>query len=280
MLGSSLVKLLQKNHQVFSTSKSNLNLDFFNNYKQFNLQNKDYSSLLDWSEPDVIIHTAALTNVDFCENNEEIALDINAESVKRFLSYGDSSRFILISSDAVYQDGINLATESDETNPENIYGKSKKIAEEYIKNSGPLNLSIRTTILGKSINPKNKSFIDWVVESARNNKPINLFEDVIFSPITTWHLGEEIRWLLGSSLEGLINIAGRETISKFQIAKNICEGLCLPTEFLSPSKLEESNLFAKRSKDQTLDVTLYENISGRKLPDINKTLECLIKKFR
>ena len=98
--------------------------------------------------------------------------------MRKFLKFFPNSRLIHISSDAVFPDNLHLATEKDVTKPSNIYGLSKLIGENEIKNSGAPHLSIRTTIVGLNINPKKQSFIEWIINSIRAEKNINLFNDV------------------------------------------------------------------------------------------------------
>ena len=88
MLGSTFVKKWQENYEGFSTDKKNFTKGPAENFIPFNLLSESYEALVNWAKPNVIIHCAAITNVDYCEQNPEQAMAVNAESVNKFLKYG------------------------------------------------------------------------------------------------------------------------------------------------------------------------------------------------
>ena len=93
MLGSCLCLELSKKHQVYGTGNSLINLPF--NYKAFDLLNENYDELIKWSNPELIIHCAALTNANYCQSNYLEAFRINAFSVKKLIqSTNDNVKII------------------------------------------------------------------------------------------------------------------------------------------------------------------------------------------
>src|SRR5690606_19822921 len=101
---------------------------FINNFMEFDLASLDFSELMDWSKPDIIIQGAALTNGNYCEQHPREALDINGISLQRICNaLPDSTHLIYISTDAVFSNHKHLANETDCVNPESIYGKSKEM---------------------------------------------------------------------------------------------------------------------------------------------------------
>tara|TARA_Y100001970_G_C14205651_1_gene843783 strand:+ start:814 stop:1701 length:888 start_codon:yes stop_codon:yes gene_type:complete len=280
MLGGTLVHNWGEKFQVFSTGRKSYSAFPKSLFMPFNLLNESYDSLIDWAKPDVIIHCAAITDVDYCEKNIEEAISVNAESVKKFLKYGSQSKLIFISSDAVFPDGVHMATEKDQTFPENVYGKTKELAEKYIKDSGGDHIAIRTTIVGKNINPNYQSFIEWIINSVKKGKSITLFKDALFTPITTWDLANEIEWLIKSDVRGIIHIAGHQPISKYDFGKEICEKLNLKTNLIKSGNLENTEFIAKRSKDQTLSSVFFCSEYNRTLPKSNEMMDTIIKQFQ
>ena len=250
------------------------------NFKEFDLFSNSYKELKNWSTPDIIVHCAAITNVDQCEEHYKQAMAVNAESVKKLLqSSHNNTKIIFISSEAVFSGEQHLATENDKTNPKTVYGKSKIIAEEYLKESGNSHLAVRTTIVGKNINTSKIGFVEWVISSIKHKKEIVLFEDVLFTPITIWHLAEELEWILENNVLGTIHIAGQQSISKFEFGKRVCEELDLDTSLIRRGNLHSIKFKAKRSKDQTIDSSYYQNLSKHKMPSIDKTVKILAEKF-
>jgi len=187
---------------------------------------------------------------------------------------------IFISSDAVFPDGIHMATEKDQTSPENVYGKTKETGEKYIKDASGDHIAIRTTIVGKNINPSYQGFVEWIVNSVKNGKEITLFEDVLFTPITTWHLANEMEWIMRSNISGIVHVAGGEPISKYDFGKKICEGLELDTKLIRKGNMDNVKFNAKRSKDQTMDSSFYNSISNRTLPSADENVDIIVEHFQ
>ena len=88
MLGATIVKKWCNRFEVFATDKDNFTNNPVKNFMNFDLVSESYDALMNWAKPDVIIHCAAITNVDYCEDNPEQAMEVNAESVNKFLKYG------------------------------------------------------------------------------------------------------------------------------------------------------------------------------------------------
>ena len=280
MLGATIVKKWCDRFEVFATGKNNFTNNPAKNFMAFDLLSDSYDILLNWAKPDVIIHCAAITNVDYCEDNTEQAMAVNAESVNKFLKYGSDARMIFISSDAVFPDGIHMATGKDKTSPENIYGKTKVTGEKYIKDASGNHIAIRTTIVGKNINPLYQGFVEWIVNSVKSGKEITLFDDALFTPITIWHLTNEMEWIISSDISGIVHVAGSEPISKYDFGKKICEGLELDTNLIKKGSIDNAKFNAKRSNDQTLDSGFYNSISNRTLPSLDETVDIIVKHFK
>lgn len=280
MLGATLSGLYQGEMDVYATGTHDFAGNPAGNYLVFDLLKDSYGELLEWAQPDLIIHSAALTNVDYCERNPDQAFAVNTESVRKFLRAGPTTRLIYISSDAVFADGRHLATERDETNPANVYGKSKALAEQYLAAAGKNHCSIRTTIVGRNINPKKQGFVEWIVNSAGNGKTVSLFGDVLFTPISIWDFAAELKWVVDSNLSGCIHISGREAASKYEFGLALCKKIGLDDSLIARIGLDDMAFLAKRQKDQTLSSAHYESISHRRLPDIQETVDKVANHFK
>ena len=159
MLGSNMATYFSHYFDVFATGNSDV--DFLGDvqYKKFDLSGDDFYRLIEWSNPDIIVHCAALTNGNYCEENPLDAFNINGVSVKKLLdSTSPNVKIIYISTDAVFPSDLHMANEKDNVNPQSIYGKSKELGEYYLINSNRDYLIIRTTIVGLNLNKKKSSF--------------------------------------------------------------------------------------------------------------------------
>ncbi len=280
MLGATIAKKWIDKYHIYGTSKTNFKGNVFDNFFKFDLSNDSYKELFDWVKPDIIIHCGAITDVDLCERRPEYAMAINGLSVKKILKYSGNAKLIFISSDAVYNEKIKLHTEKDKTEPLNVYGNSKLLGEKELLKSNSAGVIIRTTIVGRNINPNKNSFLEWILESLINNKKINLFGDVLFTPITIWDLINELEWIIDSSISGLFNIGCTESISKYEFGLRFCKELDLDTSLIKKISIEKLSFSAKRPKNQSLDVSYYEKISKRELPNIDMTIKSIITNYQ
>ena len=279
MLGATIVQELNKEFDVYATGKSNYLNSATINFFPFDLSFGKFEQLLEWASPNIIIHCAAITNLDYCEQNQEETFLVNSDSVKKFLDCNLNPKIIFISSESVFPDGLENANELDQTGPINIYGKSKQFGENYIIKAGPPHLAIRTTLVGKNLNKEKVGFVEWIINSLRQEKEIMLFRDQFFNPITIWSFTEEIKWLMQSDLSGIIHIAGKNPISKYEFGINLCNGLGLNVSLIKPGSLHDFPFLAKRAADQTIDSAYYSNISKRDAIGLNQTIDQLIKYF-
>lgn len=274
MLGALLVDKLKDKFNVYATGNSYFE-NQYNQYMKFDLKSNSYKKLIDWSNPDIVIHCGALTNVNFCEENPQDAFLINSFSIKKFLeSTSNDVKLIYISTDAVFNSSVHLAKETDSVNPENIYGKSKELGEFFLKTSyNRRYVIIRTTIVGLNINSNKKSFVEWIINNASNNKKIGLFTDVLFTPISIWHLAKEINHIIESNniCSETLHISG-ELCTKYEFGYFLLKELNISTQMLSKSQISNFKDRANRSNDQSLDSNYYFKKNNRKSLSLKDTI--------
>lgn len=280
MLGTTLVKLWDKKYHIFATAGSDFIHNKAKNFKKFNLKSKNFRSLARWVKPDVIIHCAALTSHEYCQSNPKEAMLVNGDSVKKLIEVFPKARLIFISTDAVFPLKTHLASEKTKTAPVTVYGKSKELGEKHILNLAKNNHIVRTTIVGKNINLNKQSFTEWIVNSVRDSKNIKLYSNTIFTPISIWHLANELEWIIKNKVPTILHVAGNEIISKYDFGYNLCKELNLDLSLITKGKLNQGGQVIKRSHDQTLDCSLYQKLSDHKLPNLEKTIESLYQHFK
>lgn len=199
-------------------------------------------------KPDVIIHTAAAVNVDLCEEKLEYAEKLNSDLTREIseISQKFNIKMVYISTDAVF-DGTKCQpyTELDFTNPVNIYGKTKLKGEKYVLRNKH-NLVLRTNIYGFNFVEKN-SFGEWILRSLINNEKLNMFDDIIFSPILVNELAHIIDKAIQKNIEGIYHACGTGTISKYDFGCYLKEKFEIKTGQIIKSKSTEHTFKAKRS---------------------------------
>tara|TARA_B110000967_G_scaffold117159_1_gene119875 strand:+ start:2600 stop:3481 length:882 start_codon:yes stop_codon:yes gene_type:complete len=274
MLGYTLQKVLKENNSVFSTGNSNFPQEP-DNYMVFDLKSNTYDKLIKWSNPDLIILSGALTNGNYCNENPIEAMEVNGVSVNKFInSTNKNVKIIYISTDAVFPSKLNLAKENDTVSPESVYGKSKELGEFFLNQSDREFCVIRTTIVGLNFNSRKSGFVEWIVNSAKNNEVINLFTDVIFTPISIWDLSVEIKYLI--SLKNLpketLHISGSEITTKHKFGMELLKELKINESSIGQSLIKDFKDRAKRCTDQTLNVDYYQKKFKRALPNLKNTI--------
>ena len=211
-------------------------------------------------KPDILIHTAALVNVDECEENPEDARKLNTEVSGKLADicnrYG--IKMVYISTDAVFDgEDPRLYTEEDRVNPVNVYGRTKLDGEAAVLKY-PQNLVFRTNIYGINIQKK-QSFGEWIYTSLKDNKTLNMFTDIDFSPIEVEELAELIYKACQKGLLGLYHACGTGSITKYEFAVTMKKFFQIETGTIREATSDTARLKAKRSK--------HMGMSNRKLRD-------------
>ena len=237
---------------------------------EFDFLHCDYDLLKKRFDPEVVVHTSAITNMDYCESHPSETMIVNGESVKELVSVFPNAKIIFISSDAVLPPNTKLATEKIKTNPQSIYGKAKELGEKYVMECKHAT-AIRTTIVGKNITKTGHSLCEWIVESLRRMETITLFDDVWFSPIDVWNFAEAVEWVMKNDTPRILHIGGGERVTKYQFGVGIATALNLPTKLIKKGKL---------MKEMSLDSSMYTKLSGAKLPDLTEVVRMIAKYYK
>jgi dTDP-4-dehydrorhamnose reductase len=202
----------------------------------------------------VLIHCAALVNVDECEVNPEYAALVNDTLTKKLSELcGELDiRMIFISTDAVFDgkaDYTYLYRESDVPEPVSVYGKTKLEAEKAVLASGK-NLVVRTNIYGFNYRDKS-SFGEWVLNSLVSNIELNMFYDIFFSPILVNELTDILDRCMEREITGLYHICATGSISKYDIAVAIMEEFKIDGS-INKVSMESNRFKAPRTKNMGL----------------------------
>ena len=224
--------------------------------------------------PDVIVNLIAFTNVDECEKNKSEAEIANVKVVKNLteaiknISKKKNLHLIHISTDQVYN-GKGLHTE-DKVNPINFYGKSKHLGE---KEASKINSTfLRVNFIGKSNKIGKKSLSDWIVESLRKKTKINVFKDVIFSPLHISNLCKNIVLVIDKQLNGIFNVGSCDGISKADFAFRLGKLLNLDEKLINPINFNQAKLLADRPLNMCMNVKKYEKMFKVSLGDVKEQI--------
>jgi dTDP-4-dehydrorhamnose reductase len=238
-------------------------------------------------KPDLVINASAYTEVDLAEKETELAVEINTKAPGTLaeISRELGAVFIHYSTDYVF-DGRKGSPyiETDPTNPLNVYGKSKLMGEENIRQSGESYLILRTSWV---YSLRGNSFVNKVLTWSRQNKTLRIVSDQIGNPTRARTLAEITSLLLAqNSIDlyesfrergGIYHLAGNGHTSRYEWAKHILANDPKRSEQIvqsvEPASSDEFPTPAVRPLFSALDCTHFERTFGLRLPPWNSTLE-------
>jgi len=282
MLGQRLVEHFSTRIDVELLLTSAEEKSFFDNltYRTLDITNKkDVKKVVLDFYPDTIINVAAYTNVDKCETEKNIAMDINANGVEYLAKYSvaSHSHLIQISTDYVFDGCCGPYSETDLPNPISYYGRSKLAGENIIRKFNIPYTIIRTNVLFGTAKFGRPDFVKWVVQSLGENKKIRIVTDQINNPTYLDDLVSGISKVSDLKKTGLFNIGGAELLTRYEFTQKIAEYFNLDFNLVEPIKTEELNQPAPRPLKSGLINLKAETEIGYKPHTINECLELMKK---
>lgn len=188
-------------------------------------------------QPDCVIHTVAMANVDDCEKDPDLCEKINVQSVRQLVSLAEKHHFHLIylSTDFIYDGENGPYKETDVPNPLNEYGHSKLRAEEIIQKSVCKWSIIRTILVYGVPREKGRSnFVLWVKNTLEAQKKINVVTDHIRMPTLVTDLANACLHIAEKEVLGVYHISSEESFSVFDFAQQVAGFWHLDSSLISP----------------------------------------------
>lgn len=280
LLGQKLVKYCVENEIIYlatsfgSNRNSSCNDDY---YQSLDItDSKNVSAVLSGFEPTHIINTAALTNVDKCDDDIEKCHKVNVLGVEYLLEYAKRKNCHLqqISTDFVFDGKKGRYSEDDAPRAISEYGKSKLLAEQKIVSSGYSNYSIvRTSVVygvGEKLSKSN--IVLWAVSELKKNNPIRIVNDQFRAPTFADDLAVGCLKILEMNKTGVFNLTGPKVFSMYEFVVAIAEYLKVPTHLITPITTEELNQKATRPKNSGLRLNKSKELLNYSPTDIKSAL--------
>jgi dTDP-4-dehydrorhamnose reductase len=212
-------------------------------------------SLINVTEPDIIINCAAQTDADYCEENprESYRINVDFPAMIADAAYLLDIHLIHISTPAVFDGEKGFYTEEDPANPINVYGQQKLEAERIVK-SVPRHTILRADFFGYG-----SGLADFVYRNLQSGNKIQGYSDIIFSPISTSQYARMIEKIIRNSVTGIYHSGGRIHLSKYEFALFFAEQSKFDSSLIEKG---ESDFSVPRPKNTTLDSSkLYSELS-------------------
>lgn len=254
LLGQKLVKLLVGLPEVELLATSNgenrmTSIDF--EYKPLDITSEvAVNQLIHDFCPDVVINTAAMTNVDACENDQDNCWKVNVDAVAYLLKACQEvkAKLIHLSTDFVFDGENGPYKEEDQPNPLSFYGKSKFEAEQLLLKSTYKNWAIARTIIvyGVGENMSRSNIVLWAKGALEQGKPLTIVDDQFRSP--TW--ADDLAmgcWLIAKKdATGIFHLSGKDFMSILDLVRRVAVFFNLDAAKVTPIKSADLNQAAKR----------------------------------
>lgn len=263
LLGQSLLALLLKEKQHyevygFSRGENRSGRQDFN-YVSIDITKENIlREQVKEIQPDFIINTAAMTQVDDCEIHKEACNLLNIEVVKWLadISKEINTHLIHLSTDFIFDGKKGCYKETDIPNPLSYYGLSKLKSEEVLVNSD-INYTILRTILvyGKVFDMSRSNIVLWVKEMLENGKEITIVDDQFRTPTYVEDLALACKISIDKKAVGIFNISSNELLSIFEIAQQIADVFGLNKSLIVPISTSTLNQTAARPVKTGFDLS-------------------------
>jgi dTDP-4-dehydrorhamnose reductase len=230
--------------------------------------------LLDQTQPEWVIHCAALANVDACETDPQQAHQLNSEVPRQLaeLVARGGARLLHVSTDAVFDGQRGGYTEEDAPNPLGTYAQTKLDGERGVLAADPKAIVARVNLFGWSLSGK-RSLAEFFFNKLSAGEACMGFTDVFFCPMLANDLGGVFLKMLDAGLSGLYHAVGSECISKYEFGLRIARRFGLDESLVAPRSVQEGGLKAARSPNLTLRTDRLAKALGEPLPGLSTGLE-------
>ena len=255
LLGQKLVHQLQKdpNYKLIATSKGKNRIssitDFI--YEPLDITSiPQVKAAFEKYQPDVLINTAAMTNVDACEENKEGCWKMNVSAVEYLLEECKkyNTHFIHLSTDFVFDGENGPYSESDLPKPLSYYGESKFASEKVLQNSEYKNWAIARTIIvyGLVEQMSRSNIVLWAKGALEKDDPINVVDDQFRAPTLAVDLAKGCTLIADKQAKGVYHLSGKDLMSILELVNRVADFFKLDKSSISAIKSITLNQTAKR----------------------------------
>lgn len=279
-LGLNLCNLLRGKYEILAIyNKNNIKI---NNIKKIkiNLKNKFLiKKIIKSFNPNVIIHCAAISSIEYCEKKKKEAYNLNVGVTKNILeNLKLNQKFIFISSDHLFAGNKKTYGENSKVDPINQYAKTKVLCERLIKKNKKNYLILRTNFFGKALQ-KNYSFADWIFQSLLKKKKIGLFNDVYFSPLHITTLVYCINFLIKHDKKGTFNLSSTQGLNKYDFGVKLANSLNLNTAYIDKISKKDLKFLVSRPNSMVLSNKKIKKIIKKNIFNISYNINKYINEI-
>ncbi len=233
------------------------------------------------ARPDVVIHCAAIANLDVAEKNPKLTDLVNTQAPGILAETAKTMGipFVQISTDAVFDGSKGNYSEDDLLNPLNTYAQSKLAGEEAVRQAYAEALIARVVFYGWSLNGK-RSLAEFFFNNLSQGKPVNGFTDSLFSPLYVRDLADLLLEALSKNLAGTYHFFSKECFSKYDFGVAIARRFGLDESLITPVQTAQGNLQTMRSLNLSASPKKLQLALGHELPGAYEGVERLFDDYQ
>lgn len=212
-------------------------------------------------DPDVVIHAAAMTDVDYCELHPDAGHAVNVEGTANVIDAAESvdAHLVFLSTSFVFDGSRSEYVESDARDPINEYGRTKARAERLVEAASINSAIVRTDQpYGWSQPWQSDTMVEWVLDAVREESGLQVFEDWYNTPTYLPELAEFLLKTAREEREGIYHAAGPDYVSRYEWAIQVCETFGHDAALISPSASSSVDLAATRPNTMLKNVVAKE----------------------
>lgn len=206
------------------------------------------TSLLDRTRPDVIVHCAAMTDVDGCERDPWQAFVVNAHLPARLAREATSrgAHLVQLSTDYVFDGEGGPYAEDALPNPRGVYAITKHMGEQGVRALAKSWAIARTAVVYGWPPAGRNNFGAWLVSTLARSQRVNLFSDQYVSPSLARSVAQLVAELAERRLPGFWNVAGASVVNRVEFGRALCERFGFDPKLITPTCLADAPLASPR----------------------------------
>ena len=233
---------------------------------------------IDAVSPEIILNLAAMTDVDVCELKPNLAKEINIAGVQH-LCDSFSGKIIHISTDYVFDGRNGPYSENDTVNPLSIYGATKLASEKILMDNNPNHLIIRGNVIYGDTTITQANFLNWVVNSLKNNEEIKIVDDQFNNPTWDQSMADILKLCIDKNLSGILHWGDADYLSRYEFSLKIAKKYGLDEKLIQPIKTTELNQVALRPLNSGLKTDKLNKLINVVPPSVDDCLKAIIEKI-
>ena len=280
-MGKALIEKANGKFEIAATYKGEYEMRSAGRVKYYNLDIRDkkkYCDLFKEFKPDAVIHAAGIGNPDYAQKYKKETRELNFGGTKGIIENCEKlgSKFIYISSTAIYDGNSAPYAEEDEAKPVNYYGQIKLECEAIAKKAKVAWAIVRPILMyGWNYAFERPNIITIGIPKLRKKEKFFVYEDVYYTPLYYYSCAEAIWAIIDKNKFEIFNIGGKDRLSIYELMKEVAGVFELDENLLIPVQQGFFKELVKRPKDTSYNTAKMESILDLRPLGIREGLELM-----